>query len=150
MYYTFINFWVFYLTYMALLGTARLFTWIKKSYLHVYLDLHNYDFRLKSVQKLTILNRNFRKLPSEWCNTQGASLQVNFQIQNSKNPINSRSFNTYTFIYFSESLPPARLLWPARLLFLGQSSYLHVYLRTTIIRQLRVYTGLLKTSFLLA
>ena len=95
---TFINFSSFCPTYTALSGTAHLFIWIEKSYLHVYLDLHNYDFRLKSVQKLAILNRNFRKLPSEWCNTQGASLQVNFQIQNSKNPINSRSFSTLMFI----------------------------------------------------
>ena len=46
---------------------------------------------------------------------------------------------TYTLIYFSESLPPALLLGPARLLFLGESSYLHVYLRITIIRQARVH-----------
>ena len=46
-------------------------------YLHIYLDLHDYHFRLETVQKFSVLNRKCRKLLAEWYNTQGTAPYVN-------------------------------------------------------------------------
>jgi len=54
---------------------------------------------------------------------------------------------TYTFINFSAFYATyTALLGPARLLFLGKNCYLHVYLGSTIIRQVRVNKKISKSQ----